>query len=354
MMGRRPFLKGASAMAMWRPRGDAPKPGTGGLPQRVDQQYDPPGPLVAPGGHAPNRFIGRVYISGPSGVLLSYSPTIAAGNLVASTGAAVGGTDHGNLYLAGDATYFNTGSGFLAVQIWAGQIFFQTATTEAGPWSQVGILEMAGPTGPMQLTSNAGNLELRGAAVNAVSPFQATSGTASQFSAAIDILAGGLSVIGGTVTDTLTTSGASDLDGTVTGPDETVWSSTGIAVASFGTVTADTWHNFGAPVAGWTTIVARYKGLADSGLVMVQMALTGPAVPPADGTTIFVAANGLPAAYRPDATTASLQQICYINQGSGGEMTALLFQATGAILVYGVGGTGANPVVVGTFILSTI
>ena len=116
----------------------------------------------------------------------------------------------------------------------------------------------------------------------------------------------------------------------------------------------DTWHNFGAPIAGWTATIARYKSVGVAGLVLVQMALVAPAVPPVDGTTIFVAAHGLPAAYQPDATTAGILQDCYVSQGSGGETTALLFQTDGSVLVYGVGGTGAGSAVAGTFLLSTI
>lgn len=109
----------------------------GGLPpRRVDQAAAPAAPGMLP---APQQNIFPVvYVVGPGGRgLFTYSPTVGPGNLVASTGFAAGGTDHGNAYLAYDTTYVRYPNGvWIAFQTGPGGSVWWRASSEAGPWTQ--------------------------------------------------------------------------------------------------------------------------------------------------------------------------------------------------------------------------
>jgi hypothetical protein len=99
---------------------------------------------------------------------------------------------------------------------------------------------------------------------------------------------------------------------------------------------SDVWQSFGSlAIGGWTVSSAKYKQLADSGLVAVRIQNLAPSTHPADGTTIWSSGNGLPAAYRPAITT---RIACY-SQNAGSETPALSFETDGSITVYGLGGT---------------
>lgn len=85
-----------------------------------------------------NQVQNQVIIAGTSGQLLVYASTPAANNLIGSISAA-GGTDpYGNVYLAGTVNYFHGASGYFAVQMNAGSVFWYHAATEAGPWTGTG------------------------------------------------------------------------------------------------------------------------------------------------------------------------------------------------------------------------
>lgn len=96
------------------------------------------------------------------------------------------------------------------------------------------------------------------------------------------------------------------------------------------------WQALGAVLAGWTLSgVAQYRLLPD-GCVLVQITdLVGPAGGAVDGTVLWTVGTGLPAAFRPAIT--SRQSVA-----GGIGNSALEFETTGAIQVYGVAGV-ANP-----------
>jgi hypothetical protein len=73
----------------------------------------------------------QVIIIGSGGQLLVYSPTAAAGNLIASIAGAAGTDTYGNKYLAGFTTYGGTD----AMQMETGDITFYTGSLAAG-WTQ--------------------------------------------------------------------------------------------------------------------------------------------------------------------------------------------------------------------------
>jgi hypothetical protein len=105
--------------------------------------------------------------------LLIYSSTPALGNLIASM-AYVGGTDpHGNAYLAGTTSYFATGGGYQASQVFGGAFAFQISTSYAGPYTEYGSIDngIFGSGTSVQF-----NL-INAVAFVFVGPLQATSGT---------------------------------------------------------------------------------------------------------------------------------------------------------------------------------
>lgn len=150
MISRRGLLGTGAAMA-FTPMGDRLPGG-----RRPDQHYQPPTAVTPAGGRQGVVRARQVIVSGPGEGMFSYSPTVGAGNLVASTGIAVAGTDpYGNAYLIGDTTYFQVSSSqWLALSdVGAGlSAFF--ATSEAGPWSGFGTfapgyLNFATQKGPL-------------------------------------------------------------------------------------------------------------------------------------------------------------------------------------------------------------
>ena len=97
------------------------------------------------------------------------------------------------------------------------------------------------------------------------------------------------------------------------------------------------WQSLGSPISGWSVgNRARYKMLA-SGLVLIEFVdIVVPASPPADGTVIWTAANGLPTVYQPAAITR-----CVLghSSGAGTEQPMFEIETNGAIEVFGVGGS---------------
>jgi hypothetical protein len=79
-----------------------------------------------------------IIATGTSGEYLAYSGTPAAGNLVFSVSPVAGTDGFGNSYLAGSTSYTLSGGTYLASSLQAGSIKTYTATSSAGPWSQIG------------------------------------------------------------------------------------------------------------------------------------------------------------------------------------------------------------------------
>lgn len=81
-------------------------------------------------------------IVGSGGVFVYSSTPPAFGTLVQSI-AATGGTDpYGNVYLAGDVSYRPVAGMFDAAANFGGAVTLYTAATEAGPWTQLGVLQI--------------------------------------------------------------------------------------------------------------------------------------------------------------------------------------------------------------------
>lgn len=76
-------------------------------------------------------------IINPSG-MFSYSPSPAAGNLVTSVGvpATVTADQFGNSVLPGITNYFNAGSFWVALNVFAGQLSWYEAASETGSWTE--------------------------------------------------------------------------------------------------------------------------------------------------------------------------------------------------------------------------
>jgi hypothetical protein len=121
-------------------------PGLGGQ-QAPPQNAAPAGQLV-PGvqpGVTGQIVATRVVIIGSGGELFVYSPTRAAGNLIASIAGAAGTDPLGNHFLAGVASYASAFAGVLQ----SGSVQFYTGSL-AGGWS----------VGPVIQTDNLGDLIL--------------------------------------------------------------------------------------------------------------------------------------------------------------------------------------------------
>ena len=116
----------------------------------------------------------KVIVSGAGEGVFSYSPSAGAGNLIATAGIAVAGTDqYGNNYLAGTASY---ASGF-ATALNSGFVAFYTGTL-AGGWTFVGQLETDG-AGDLILSTAGGELALSAAGNVTISGALTVSGTFS-------------------------------------------------------------------------------------------------------------------------------------------------------------------------------
>jgi hypothetical protein len=240
--------------------------------------------VVAPGGAA-GVFKGRLVVifgtstNGSTGLFV-YSPTPAKGNLIASIAAAAGTDPYGNAYLQGTANYaLVSGTTFIADALLGGQVqWWQSTTGEAGPYTEQFAIGAAGSTNQDFTT------------------------TATQIAQGIP----------GVVAQDPTNIGSAPVLG-------------------------ESWHNLGSlAIAGWTVSVARYKLLADSGLVAVQIQNLAPSTHPADGTVIWSTAQGLQSGWQPsinerhDASTQDL---------GTGQSPSLQFQTDGSIQVNGITGT---------------
>jgi hypothetical protein len=142
----------------------------GNAPMRPDELLARPQTRAGSGPAPQNAVVvaRKVIIVGPTGELLIYNPTAAAGNLTES-GSAVQGTDAaGNEILPGFTTYANAAGVFYAGQLVSGALLFDLATSEAGPYTpeaSVGI-------------DSAGDLVLQSinGIIRAVSDMQAAAG----------------------------------------------------------------------------------------------------------------------------------------------------------------------------------
>ena len=128
MITRRVLMKGAAFMSgLGRP-----------TPSRFPYQVRPQSPGVAPGSGSVVRAQ-QVIIYGPNGGLFFYNGTPALGTLVYSITVAPGLDPIGlNAVLANATSYTNVGGTWHAVSQNLGGTFYYTATSPAGPWSQIG------------------------------------------------------------------------------------------------------------------------------------------------------------------------------------------------------------------------
>lgn len=92
----------------------------------------------------------------PTGTF-GYSGTPAAGNLIYSDTATALTDTFGNAVPGGIVNYFNTGSGYFAVQTFQGNVNFLNSVTEAGPWNIYASLEPDTSTGALGYFDNGGN-----------------------------------------------------------------------------------------------------------------------------------------------------------------------------------------------------
>jgi hypothetical protein len=259
------------------------------------------------------QFAGVDLISeyGPAGIFI-YSPAGGLGNLIASITPA-GGTDaYGNTYVAGLSSY----SGPTVGQLFGGAL----------------TLNSSGNLHEAELSALPGQLFLQSPAISGTDG-NATLALFSEQEANADFgLAMPVAILG---------YGGSPVS-----------EYAAMLPVQPGTGNPETWHNLGAPIAGWAVSIARYRILSDSALVLVEFQnVQPPAAAPADGTTIWTAANGLPAPYPPNNNT---RISCYANAvAAASGVPAFQFQNDGSITVYGI--HNANPSRMdGTFILSTI
>ena len=99
-------------------------------------------------------FSGTNFIINSSGAFF-YSPSEAAGNLVASITNNTGTDTFGNAYLSGVTSYTNNGSFYSASSMNGGIIDWYKSTTEAGPWTAqagIGFNWVNGVGGGLELT----------------------------------------------------------------------------------------------------------------------------------------------------------------------------------------------------------
>jgi hypothetical protein len=227
-----------------------------------------------------------------------YSPAPGAGNLISSSTSAAGTDPYGNAYLAGDVVYGSSGGTQLAMQLSNAGVTFYSAASQAGPWGS-GASMAFDSTNDVALGAN-GNITLD-AGQGLVHP-----------------------------TKLVLTAGTGILVDGVNAP---------VLAQNPSVGGAEPWHSLGAlAIGGWTVANARYKLLADSGLVAVQIQNLAPSTHPADGTVIWSAANGLPSGYRPSIN----QLVAVYSQAIGGEAPAFNFVTDGSIQVFGLGGTAST------------
>jgi hypothetical protein len=102
----------------------------------------------------------QVIIIGGKPAFLAYYPTKGAGNLIASVSASTAtaittvNDGQGNAVLPGIVNYYNTGSGYIAEQLYQGVTNYLTAATEAGPWTIVAQINGTSSGSGIQIASN--------------------------------------------------------------------------------------------------------------------------------------------------------------------------------------------------------
>src|SRR5712664_159928 len=156
----------------------------------------------------------QVIIEGPNDHLFVYNGQPGAGNLAYSLSPvqnlpAVGLDDYGNEYILGLTCYWNSGAGWVAINIAFGNVTFYTAASEAGPWTGIADMQLA-----------SGNIVLASTNSLQIGPSGST-------------LTGALTIIQGLTTSVVT------------------------AFAP-GTFTPETWHSLGT-LAGYTVTTGRYR-----------------------------------------------------------------------------------------------
>jgi hypothetical protein len=180
-------------------------PGLGG--QQPPPQNSTPALQPVPGiqaGTSGQVVARRVIIIGTMGELLVYSPTAAAGNLVASIAGGAGTDSYGNTYLEGITSYVITGGQTYAIQIGsetvAGSTFpalFMTNLTSP-PYQPPLIYGLTPSASGSGIELNSGIGSLGGVASGVIAQDSASSGVPS---GAVDVVAGELLFNGSVIFD---------------------------------------------------------------------------------------------------------------------------------------------------------
>lgn len=198
-----------------------------GTPSRFPYEDRPqPAPGVGPGAGQPVRTR-QVIVSGSgagAGVFV-YNGTPGLGTLVKSITSPSTATDpFGNAVIGTDTTYQKISpTSFQAIAYQGNEIQFFTATSPAGPWAGTGLFIFFSASGPTGILINAagGTIQL------------AVTSTGVQVAGAAFTAGNGLSVTGGTTTDTETVTGAlTATGGTPASPvavKTDVWNAMGLA-----------------------------------------------------------------------------------------------------------------------------
>jgi hypothetical protein len=154
----------------------------GNLPsRRPDQVFRPAIPGIGAGGAAGTVRATKVIIIGSGGELLVYSPTAAAGNLIASIAGANGTDTYGNAFVQGVTSYQAPGVG-VASGLQGGQIQLYTGPVSgAGPW-----------TSQFSLTTNGAQVQLNVVGSDSLSMLSSTGTLSTSAGTTIDgLMAGG-------------------------------------------------------------------------------------------------------------------------------------------------------------------
>lgn len=113
-----------------------------------------------------SSFTGTDYIINSSGVFF-YSGTPALGNLIISNAPSSGTDGFGNAYLSGVVNY-TPGTTYFAEQLFQASVLFYSATSGAGPWTQVGSILCPGGAAGMQFQSSPGGFTFGGGSLISV------------------------------------------------------------------------------------------------------------------------------------------------------------------------------------------
>lgn len=227
-------------------------PGAGGqVPPRPDQKAIPqPAVPVSPGGNVVRAS--KVIIIGSAGELLVYSPTAAAGNLIASIAGQSGTDPYGNTFEEGIAAYVTTGGKTYALQLGSQQVegvtapaFWIADLTSPGfePPAYTATQSGAGGSGAEIYSGKSTSLSTPGfIAVEDSTESGVTNGLIILGAGQVQFLG---PVSGGLAVDTLTVNGSADTGGPTNNSTSTNGLTNGQISGTSGAQSAGTAHTHG-------------------------------------------------------------------------------------------------------------